>query len=114
MAAVPEAAASEAKAIVLLVDDQLIIVEAIRRMLGAQPDIAFHYCTDAAKALETAERLQPSCILQDLVMPAMDGFELIGPAEGWQACRAVGPGRMVEPEELLKIVTDRLVAKRNR
>ena len=43
-----------------------------------------------------------------------DGFELIGPAEGWQACRAVGPGRMVEPEELLKLVTDRLVAKRNR
>jgi len=30
-----------------------------------------------------------------------DGFTLIGPASGWQACRTVGPGRMVEPEELL-------------
>ncbi len=30
-----------------------------------------------------------------------DGFTLVGPAEGWQACRTVGPGRMVEPEELL-------------
>ncbi len=31
-----------------------------------------------------------------------DGFTLIGPAEGWQACRAVGPGRMVEPEDLVE------------
>ena len=31
-----------------------------------------------------------------------DGFELLGPAEGWQACRKVGPGRMVEPEDLLQ------------
>ncbi|MDX2115008.1 MAG: flavoprotein [Planctomycetota bacterium] len=31
---------------------------------------------------------------------AADGFTLVGPASGWQACRAVGPGRMVEPEEL--------------
>ncbi|TVQ78396.1 MAG: hypothetical protein EA380_06095 [Phycisphaeraceae bacterium] len=30
-----------------------------------------------------------------------DGFRMVGPACGWQACRAVGPGRMVEPEELL-------------
>lgn len=31
-----------------------------------------------------------------------DGFELLGPAEGWQACRHVGPGRMVEPEAILE------------
>lgn len=30
-----------------------------------------------------------------------DGFVLIGPDEGWQACRAVGPGRMSEPEAIL-------------
>jgi phosphopantothenoylcysteine synthetase/decarboxylase len=32
---------------------------------------------------------------------AMDGFRLIGPEEGWQACRTVGAGRMSEPEEIL-------------
>ena len=37
-----------------------------------------------------------------------DGFTLVGPASGWQACRAVGPGRMVEPEELLEEVLKRL------
>jgi phosphopantothenoylcysteine synthetase/decarboxylase len=33
-----------------------------------------------------------------------DGFQLVGPSEGWQACRTVGPGRMVEPDELLAAV----------
>lgn len=31
-----------------------------------------------------------------------DGFRFIGPDEGWQACRAVGPGRMSEPEDILE------------
>jgi len=30
------------------------------------------------------------------------GYTLIGPAEGWLACRSVGPGRMVEPDEILQ------------
>jgi len=30
-----------------------------------------------------------------------DGFAFVGPAEGWQACRKVGPGRMSEPDEIL-------------
>lgn len=41
-----------------------------------------------------------------------DGFELIGPAEGWQACRTVGAGRMVEPEQLLDEVAKRVASKR--
>jgi two-component system chemotaxis family response regulator WspR len=62
---------------VLLVDDQLIIVEAIRRMLGDQTDLEFHYVTDGGTALETARKLRPTVILQDLVMPGTDGFTLI-------------------------------------
>ncbi len=30
-----------------------------------------------------------------------DGFTLVGPGDGWQACRAVGAGRMAEPDEIL-------------
>jgi phosphopantothenoylcysteine decarboxylase/phosphopantothenate--cysteine ligase len=33
-----------------------------------------------------------------------DGFALVGPGSGWQACREVGEGRMSEPEELLAAV----------
>ena len=62
---------------VLLVDDQLIIVEAIRRMLVNEDDIEFHYVTDATQALATALQMRPSVILQDLVLPTIDGFDLI-------------------------------------
>lgn len=30
-----------------------------------------------------------------------DGFKIIPPGDGWQACRQVGPGRMAEAEEIL-------------
>ncbi len=62
---------------VLLVDDQLLVVEAVRRMLADQPDIEFHFVTDPSQALDCALRLQPTIILQDLVMPNVDGFDLI-------------------------------------
>jgi phosphopantothenoylcysteine decarboxylase/phosphopantothenate--cysteine ligase len=41
-----------------------------------------------------------------------DGFELIGPEDGWQACRAVGPGRMTEPEALVEAVARAIVRSR--
>ena len=34
-----------------------------------------------------------------------DGFTLVGPAAGWQACRTVGEGRMEEPEVLLEALS---------
>jgi len=37
-----------------------------------------------------------------------DGFWIIGPGVGWQACRTVGAGRMTEPEELLQVIAQRL------
>ncbi|USX17426.1 diguanylate cyclase [Oxalobacteraceae bacterium OTU3CAMAD1] len=46
-------------------------------MLSDQTDIEFHYTTDAGQALQTAMQLQPTVILQDLVMPTIDGFGLI-------------------------------------
>ncbi|MFG0330854.1 MAG: flavoprotein [Phycisphaerales bacterium] len=33
-----------------------------------------------------------------------DGFHLIGPDDGWQACRTSGPGRMSEPLEILDAI----------
>ncbi len=53
---------------------------------------------------------QPSC-QRNVAQLKADGFEIIGPADGWQACRAVGPGRMVEPEQLLEAITARLSSR---
>ncbi len=63
--------------LVLLVDDQAIVAEAVRRCLASQEDMDFHYCADPKQALELAVRLQPTVILQDLVMPGVDGLELL-------------------------------------
>lgn len=61
---------------VLLVDDQMIVVEAVRRMLAGEKDIVFHFTTDPTKAIEKATEVSPTVILQDLVMPEVDGMTL--------------------------------------
>jgi len=42
-----------------------------------------------------------------------DGFRVIGPDDGWQACRTVGSGRMSEPEVIL-IEVARILGERAR
>ncbi|MFZ5831613.1 MAG: SpoIIE family protein phosphatase [Planctomycetota bacterium] len=71
------AATAESPVTVLLVDDQAIIAEAVRRMLGSESDIQFHYCSDPTQAIEAANQLSPTVILQDLVMPELDGLTLV-------------------------------------
>jgi two-component system, chemotaxis family, response regulator WspR len=62
---------------VLLVDDQPMIGEAVRRALASESDINFHYCSDPLLALQTAKKIKPTVILQDLVMPGVDGLALV-------------------------------------
>ncbi|MFC1524507.1 diguanylate cyclase domain-containing protein [Thermodesulfobacteriota bacterium] len=62
---------------VLLIDDQAIIAEAVRRSLQEAEDIEFHYCQDPTNAMNTAMEIQPTLILQDLVMPEIDGLMMV-------------------------------------
>jgi adenylate cyclase len=62
---------------VLLVDDQAIIGEAVRRLLATEEDIIFRYCSDPTAALHVANEFAPTVILQDLVMPDIDGLMLV-------------------------------------
>jgi len=62
---------------VLLVDDQAMVAETVRRMLADQRDVNFHYCDSPAEAIGTAERIKPTVILQDLIMPGVDGLTLV-------------------------------------
>lgn len=72
---------------VLLVDDQAIIGEAVRRMLAHESDVTFHFCSDPHAALAMAERIQPTVILQDLVMPGVDGLALVSQYRSTAALR---------------------------
>jgi len=62
---------------VLLVDDQPIIGEAIRRLLVDESKIDFHFCAKPVEAVKLASQIRPTVILQDLVMPDIDGLELV-------------------------------------
>ncbi|HOC49955.1 MAG: response regulator [Verrucomicrobia bacterium] len=68
---------AEDRVAVLLVDDQVLVFEAIRRALAGQPNLDLHYCADAREALAMASRIKPCVILQDLVMPGADGLALV-------------------------------------
>jgi two-component system chemotaxis family response regulator WspR len=65
------------KIIVLLVDDQAMIAEAVRRALSTEEDIEFHYCQDSTKAIKLASEINTTVILQDSVMPDQDGLMMV-------------------------------------
>ncbi|MEA5577729.1 sensor histidine kinase [Anabaena sp. UHCC 0451] len=62
---------------VLLIDDQLIIGEAICRLLAQENDISFHYIDDPAQAIQKAISIAPTVILLDMIMPDIDGLMLL-------------------------------------
>ena len=74
---------------VLLVDDQAFIGEMVRRSLADIPDLDFHFCQDPQQAMALAEQLHPTVILQDLVMPGMDGLDLLRQYRANPATRSV-------------------------
>ncbi|WP_321930227.1 diguanylate cyclase [Paraburkholderia guartelaensis] len=74
---------------VLLVDDQAIVAEAVRRALASEREIDFHYCAHPDQAVRTAEEVRPAVILQDLVMPGTDGLTLVRAYRGNEATRDV-------------------------
>jgi sigma-B regulation protein RsbU (phosphoserine phosphatase) len=71
------AALTEHGITVLLIDDQAIVAAAVKRMLETETDITFHYCQDPNQALPKALEVSPTVILQDLVMPDIDGLTLV-------------------------------------
>lgn len=62
---------------VLLVDDQAMIGEAVRRSLASEAGIDFHFCSFPQQAVAVANQIKPTVILQDLVMPGVDGLTLL-------------------------------------
>src|SRR5262249_18741542 len=74
---ISEGTSTERPVTVLLVDDQAIIGESVRQVVAGETDMEFHFCQDPTKAIELANTVQPTVILQDLVMPQIDGLQLL-------------------------------------
>ena len=62
---------------VLLIDDQPMIADAVRTMIGDHAQIELHYVQNPSQAIQAALTFKPSVILQDLVMPDVDGLTLV-------------------------------------
>ncbi len=65
------------KVSVLMIDDQAIFGEVIKKILSADGNAQFHFCQNPLEAIKIAEEIKPTVILQDLVMPEIDGLELV-------------------------------------
>lgn len=79
----------DSRCTVLLVDDQAIVAEKIRRMLETEDDMEFHYCDDPKRAIEMAAEIGATTVLQDLVMPDIDGMTLVKFFRNHPATRAI-------------------------
>jgi PleD family two-component response regulator len=64
--------------VVLLVDDQPFVGAALRMLLDSEKDIELHCCLSAVNAIALANQIAPTLVLQDLVMPDIDGLTLVG------------------------------------
>jgi signal transduction histidine kinase len=62
---------------VLLIDDQRMVAEAVRRALAPEADVLYSSCSDSYKAVDHALEFAPTVILLDLVMPGMDGMAVL-------------------------------------
>ena len=62
---------------VLVVDDQPMIIEAVRRLLRSDSNARVHGCGLALEALARAKDLLPAVILQDLTMTDGNGLDLV-------------------------------------
>jgi len=63
--------------VVLLVDDQTFVGAAVGQLLESEFDIELHCCLSAGDAVALASQISPTVILQDLVMPDIDGLTLV-------------------------------------
>jgi two-component system, NtrC family, sensor kinase len=62
---------------VLLIDDQMIISEAVCRILSTVENLIFDYTIEPSQALQKAIAISPTVILLDMVMPDIDGLMLL-------------------------------------
>jgi adenylate cyclase len=68
---------SEYTTTVLMIDDSPTVCEAVNEILKSEKDITFYYCTDPAQEIKMVEEVKPTIILQDLVMPGIDGLTMV-------------------------------------
>lgn len=86
---IPPRGVASGESIVVLFDDQLIVAEALRRVLAQEPTFRFIHFQTAEGAIEAVVQSSATVVLQDLVMPDTDGFDLLARLKGHPETRDV-------------------------
>ncbi|MCL4221149.1 MAG: hypothetical protein KJZ65_07245 [Phycisphaerales bacterium] len=90
------------------------------RLAGGIPEDVVTLILSAVDLRKTPVLLVPAMNAQMWNQPATqrnvrrlaeDGFHIVGPGEGWQACRHVGAGRMSEPEQIVDALCEHLASR---
>ena len=96
---------SDTTVAVLLVDDQRFIGAALGLLLTNEHDITLHHCQRAADAVDRANAIHPAVILQDLILPDIDGLTMV------RLFRA-NPGTAGTPVVILSATDDEVMRAR--
>ena len=67
---------SNKKSSILIVDDEQITIQALSEILS--PEYTIYVSKDGREAIDKARRLLPEIILLDIIMPEIDGYDVIG------------------------------------
>ena len=91
---------------VLIADDHAVVRQGLRTFLDLQDDIeVVGEAADGAEALAAAERLLPDIVLVDLVMPKLDGIDVIRRLrEHAPAARAVVLTSFIDDDRLFGVL----------
>src|SRR5579871_6084369 len=62
---------------IVLADDHQLVRQGLRSLLNSEPDFSVvGEATDGREVLDLVERLQPSVLIVDVVMPGLNGMEV--------------------------------------
>ena len=69
---------------VLIVDDHVIVVEGIKRLLSDQPDFeVVGTASDGLEAVRKSKALKPGIVVMDIAMPNLDGIQATHEIKKW-------------------------------
>jgi PAS domain S-box-containing protein len=104
-AAAPEPAPALAAIDVLYIEDNAINVMLVQELVSLRPNVRLHIAPDGRSGIARARQLRPTCVLIDLQLPDIDGFQVLvalraDPALAGVACIALSANAM--PDDIAR------------
>ncbi|MBN1283770.1 MAG: response regulator [Anaerolineae bacterium] len=66
-----------AKKLILCIDDDPETLQLVRLILAREPDFDFKSTTSGQQGIELTQRLKPDLVLLDIMMPDVDGWQVL-------------------------------------